>query len=375
MTTFMLMRVNYDSRDELRPQERYSKQVTKKLNAWFVERYKGYRDGGDGFHEGLNFAECADSRVRIYIPPKPPSEGRIDDDFVIFTFTYASETEEGRNRIIGMHAGVTIHRRDYKSPRPDHDGRFERISYQASAPANLCTLFLTPSGKPLPRKEGRHISPNYRWGTGHRYFDVGDRAKIRLLHNILTDARKAAEDSATSGLSAGARRYAAREITVIDRVLRLHFSAQVTKRDSDDINELFGKGRATTRKQLIEARLGQGSFRRGLEERWDCACALTGCDLRQVLRASHMKPWSKSKQSERLDPRNGLLLEANIDALFDGYLISFADNGSMLLSNRLTAQHRKSLGLNIRQLRKPLEHKELSFLHHHRKEFDKQNRN
>jgi predicted restriction endonuclease len=91
----------------------------------------------------------------------------------------------------------------------------------------------------------------------------------------------------------------------------------------------------TTRKALIDARLGMGKFRSDLQRRWKGQCAVTGCRLPELLRASHIKPWSESNNRERLDPGNGLLLSAHLDALFDNGLISFDDNGKMLLSRRL----------------------------------------
>lgn len=378
MTTFMLMRVNYDNRDGLDPHERYSKPVTKHLNDKFSARYEDYKIGGYGFHEGLNFAACNDGRVRIYIPPKPPSESKIDDDFVIFTFTYASEPGEGRNRIIGVQAGATIHHRDYKTLRPNQYGHFVKIAYQASAPVDLCTLFLTPSGVPPAFEESRHLPTNYRWGMGHRYFYANDKTEITHLHNILNDAHKAAKATVIKGANAAIRKYAAREVAIINRILRKYFSTDHINwgdtTQSNDVLGLLGKGRATTRKQLIEARLGQGRFRRGLEERWNYACAVTGCNLREALRASHMKPWSKSEHGERLDPCNGLLLEANLDALFDSYLISFRDNGLMLLSNHLSGIHQRSLRLIGGKLRKSLNETELKYLRFHRMEFERRNK-
>jgi hypothetical protein len=46
----------------------------------------------------------------------------------------------------------------------------------------------------------------------------------------------------------------------------------------------------TTRKALIDARLGQGQFRADVEKLWNSACAVTGCGIAAVLRASHIKP-------------------------------------------------------------------------------------
>ena len=102
---------------------------------------------------------------------------------------------------------------------------------------------------------------------------------------------------------------------------------------------------ATTRTALVDARLGQGRFRRELLRRWGGACAVTGCTVGAILRASHCKPWRKSNNSERLDSNNGLILSANLDALFDVGLISFQDDGTMIIANALSHPERIALGI------------------------------
>jgi predicted restriction endonuclease len=54
----------------------------------------------------------------------------------------------------------------------------------------------------------------------------------------------------------------------------------------------------------------------------------------RVLVAAHIKPWSKAAPQEKVDHYNGLLLVPNLDALFDEGLISFRDNGAVILSNQ-----------------------------------------
>ena len=121
----------------------------------------------------------------------------------------------------------------------------------------------------------------------------------------------------------------------------------------------------TTKDALIKARRGQGRFRQGLVNRWSAACAVTGCKQVELLRASHMKPWSISGNGERLDPCNGLLLLANIDALFDRGLVSFNADGSMLTSDLLHKETLELLNLPM-SLCEPLNPSELLFLAHHR---------
>lgn len=124
----------------------------------------------------------------------------------------------------------------------------------------------------------------------------------------------------------------------------------------------------TTRKALIDARRGHGTFRKKLDIIWENACAATSCTVREVLRASHIKPWRQSTDKERLDPNNGILLSANIDILFDRGLVSFDDSGRMLVSSRLATSERRALGLPA-HLRRTPDARQLPYLKYHRKRF------
>ena len=102
---------------------------------------------------------------------------------------------------------------------------------------------------------------------------------------------------------------------------------------------------ATTRKALVNARLGQGGFRRDLLRIWGGRCAVTGCSEPAALIASHAKPWSTSSNAERLDAYNGLLLVASIDRLFDRGLVGFDDDGRLLCKPGLLDEDRAVLGI------------------------------
>ena len=90
--------------------------------------------------------------------------------------------------------------------------------------------------------------------------------------------------------------------------------------------------------RLTVQRIGQDIFRAALVEYWGGECAVSGIDQTELLRASHVKPWAACSENpeQRLDVCNGLLLVADVDAAFDAGLISFADDGSCLLSHSLT---------------------------------------
>ncbi|MBD8790926.1 HNH endonuclease [Pseudomonas syringae] len=92
----------------------------------------------------------------------------------------------------------------------------------------------------------------------------------------------------------------------------------------------------TTREAIIQARVGQGQFRTSLLTVWNGRCALTGIENRDLLVASHIEPWCLADNASRLSPDNGLLLATHIDRLFDRGFISFADDGALLISPKLT---------------------------------------
>lgn len=104
---------------------------------------------------------------------------------------------------------------------------------------------------------------------------------------------------------------------------------------------------STEVQRLVTQRIGQDIFRRELINYWGGRCAVTGLDVVELLRASHIKPWSKCESdSERLDVFNGLLLAPHLDALFDGGWVTFSDSGEILVSTALTAQQCTMAGVS-----------------------------
>lgn len=99
--------------------------------------------------------------------------------------------------------------------------------------------------------------------------------------------------------------------------------------------------------RMVKQRVGQDTFREALMDYWGGACAVTGIDVPEVLRASHAKPWADcATDDERLDVFNGLLLAANLDALFDRGFITFDSSGRLTISARLSVPQRASLRLS-----------------------------
>jgi hypothetical protein len=101
----------------------------------------------------------------------------------------------------------------------------------------------------------------------------------------------------------------------------------------------------TTRASVIQARRGQGAFRRNVEK-LETTCRLTGITNPTLLIASHIKPWrSCTTPAERLDGMNGLMLTPDADLLFDRGFITFEDDGEIRVSSRFDLNDLRRLGL------------------------------
>lgn len=122
---------------------------------------------------------------------------------------------------------------------------------------------------------------------------------------------------------------------------------------------------AKQREAVVQARIGQGYFRDELFKYWG-VCSITGCQERSLLRASHIKPWSKCDLKEAIDPFNGLLLSPTFDAAFDAALITFDDAGKILISPSLRDSDAKALGIFTSLRLKQIDRRHQHYLHYHR---------
>ncbi len=108
------------------------------------------------------------------------------------------------------------------------------------------------------------------------------------------------------------------------------------------ISDLIGD----VKEVLISARVNQDKFRENLLKR-NKHCCLCYVNNNKLLIASHIKPWSLSDGNEKLDENNGLLLCPNHDKLFDTGMISFDDDGKIIISNEM--DNVNCINMNIRE--------------------------
>ncbi len=123
----------------------------------------------------------------------------------------------------------------------------------------------------------------------------------------------------------------------------------------------------TEAERIKKERVGQDTYRKYLIKYWKGACAVTGCTVNEVLKASHAKPWKNcASDAERLSVYNGFLLSANLDALFDKGYISFTDEGNIMISSILNNYDLSGLGITSDMKLRWIEPPHLEFLKYHR---------
>lgn len=79
-------------------------------------------------------------------------------------------------------------------------------------------------------------------------------------------------------------------------------------------------------------RVNQDVFRSKVISNFNERCCITGSGGKALLRASHIKPWCKSNQYEKVDVRNGLCLNPFHDVAFDKGLISISEDLTVMIS-------------------------------------------
>ena len=98
--------------------------------------------------------------------------------------------------------------------------------------------------------------------------------------------------------------------------------------------EFYKDIQKTELKRNVKIRLVQNFFRETVLASYDFACAICLLSVPEMLNASHIIPWSKSKL-RRADPRNGLSLCVLHDRAFDRGLISIDKDYCVIISKKL----------------------------------------
>ena len=118
--------------------------------------------------------------------------------------------------------------------------------------------------------------------------------------------------------------------TVQRTLKRLNFTVRVGSADSGDIilpgeadADPFDPSNIKDARERISRmmaqRRGQPAFRNALLDAYNRKCAITGCEVVEVLEAAHILPYQGPDTNKVV---NGLLLRADVHTLFDSGLIA-----------------------------------------------------
>ena len=126
-------------------------------------------------------------------------------------------------------------------------------------------------------------------------------------------------------------------------ILSEHIVDRAVKNCQTDIADLVSRLQSmesTVQRSEGVKRIGQDKLRQLLLASIG-ECEISGIHNKDLLVASHIKPWGDCVDggSERLDPENVLLLASNWDALFDKKYISFdPETGRMIKAERIAEE-------------------------------------
>jgi putative restriction endonuclease len=85
---------------------------------------------------------------------------------------------------------------------------------------------------------------------------------------------------------------------------------------------------------LVKTRVNQSFFRKTILASYDEKCCITGLNISSLLTASHIVPWSKDTEN-RMNPRNGLCLNALHDRAFDKGWITVTTDLLVMISPKI----------------------------------------
>ncbi|MGD1088579.1 MAG: HNH endonuclease [Verrucomicrobiota bacterium] len=99
-----------------------------------------------------------------------------------------------------------------------------------------------------------------------------------------------------------------------------------------DTNDLPTAG--IEREATVRVRVNQSFFRSRILSAYNFRCCVTGLTVQPLLTASHIIPWAEDEKN-RLNPKNGLCLNALHDRAFDRHLMWIEDDFVIHFSPRL----------------------------------------
>lgn len=109
----------------------------------------------------------------------------------------------------------------------------------------------------------------------------------------------------------------------------------IAKYEGKDIAKEYQIPEGSEKEVKIKQRVNQSFFRNSVLTSYQNACCITGISNKELLIASHIKPWKISNSVEKTNPKNGLCLNALHDKAFDQGFITVSDDYKIIVSNEI----------------------------------------
>jgi putative restriction endonuclease len=119
-----------------------------------------------------------------------------------------------------------------------------------------------------------------------------------------------------------------------ERLLAARLGQPIEQVADVDTGDLPPAGRE--REATVRVRVNQSFFRSRILSAYNFRCCVTGLTVQPLLTASHIIPWAEDEKN-RLNPRNGLCLNALHDRAFDRHLMWIEDDYVIRFSRKLTS--------------------------------------
>jgi putative restriction endonuclease len=117
-----------------------------------------------------------------------------------------------------------------------------------------------------------------------------------------------------------------------EKLLAQKVGEPIEKLSEVELSDLPKAG--TVRDAVVKIRVNQSFFRKAVLAAYNFKCCITGLEIPELLNASHIIPWSKD-EINRVNPRNGLCLNAIHDRAFDRGLLTITPDFTIKVSKAI----------------------------------------
>ena len=265
----------------------------------------------------------------------------LDDDNVLVDSEFSLDVLDKSPCLIVESSGGANRARGVTRRNPDYNRLLDLLLQRLAAAATQITAVVLESSRVA------NVPISDRIATLDRPYPVDlsalDIDKFRRTFGRAIALMHRAPDAKSGGNAQKRIRICLDRPVTQEQLLTANADPEIAERIPPD----HAPGLTETEKEyILKARLGQGQFRKLLLDAYGSTCPVVGIANAELLIASHIKPWTVCTNYERLDPKNGILLSALFDRLFDRGLITFNHDGTIRPSPCLSPEDRAKCHLD-----------------------------